>query len=231
MPDQLPEYRIASKTVPIILFAARAGSTYSGQLVARHPAFGRVAEWFNPPRLERLRTEYGFQNDAEAVQYLLDREARQLFGTECTLYGLTSCALLGFLDQILPRARFIMLKRRDRVAHAVSLTKAQLTGQFSSNQTPRMIATADDYDADKIASNLRIIASVYAQLEAFLEAVQADPLTVYYEDIVNDPAAFQSQIFRYLNITPTSVPSQKTSVQKIADAVNAAWIERFRREA
>ena len=230
LPEAIPEYRTSAEKIPILIFAARAGSSYSGQLLGKHPAFGRVAEWFNPDHLARLRSENALVNDAETVQSVLDQQDNQVFCTKCTLFGLTSCALLGCLDQILPRAHFILLKRRDPVAHAVSLTKAQMTGQYSIKQRQTHHVGIDDYDRGHIDHNLRLIASIYARLDAFLDRIGKPALRVFYEDIVREPAAFQSQIFRHLDITPTSVRTQKTSIEKIAEEVNAAWIERFKRE-
>lgn len=223
-------YQIESESVPILLFAARAGSTYAGQLLANHPDMGRMAEWFNPARLHRIRDEHDFADHREAVQYILDHEAKKVFGFECTLIGLISCTLLGFLDQLMPRTYFILLKRRDRVAHAVSLTKAQLSGQYSSNQQPKRTVTINDYDREKIAHNYRIVEGVYEKLEAFLARISAPSLEFFYEDIVENPASFQSSVYANLGLDKRSNIALGTSVKKIGDDVNSAWISRYNQE-
>ncbi|MGP1281723.1 MAG: Stf0 family sulfotransferase [Parasphingopyxis sp.] len=228
LPVDRIRYRLASERVFVMLFAARAGSTYAGQLLSNHPEMSKTVEWCNPKRLIRTRRSKGLADDGLALQWSLDRQKERIFGLECTLVGITSCALLGFLDQILPHAQFIILRRRDTVAQAVSIRKGRLSGRYSSLQKSYRNICDDDFDYDAIAHHKAIVEKIYATHERLLAELGIEAETYYYEDVVADPAQFQQAIYSGLGLAHHHGISTQTRFSKIADDINRAWIARFK---
>lgn len=227
LPDEPMRYDLPSEKILIMLFAARTGSTYAGQLLAHHPDFGGMAEWCNPARLDRTCDQTGLSNHGEALQHLIDTQAKRVFAVECSLVGIVSAALLGFLDQCLPRATFMILRRRDTVAQAVSIQKARLSRQFGSNQKPAREINEDEFDYEQIAHHRDIVRGVYHSHEEILTALGRSAETYFYEDVVADPDAFQSSVYANLGVAQLAEPTVSTRVQKISDEINEAWIARF----
>jgi LPS sulfotransferase NodH len=225
--DGSPDYAISADRFLTFLYAARSGSTYAGQLIANHRAFGKVSDWFNAKRLAAVREENGLANDYQVVQHILDRNSRAAFGQKCNLFTLGASILLGLMERILSRTEFVILRRRDETAQAVSLHRAKLSRQFHSIQDAAHPVTIDDFDYEAIAGHKRVIARVYALHEAFLKALGRPVVTYFYEDMIANPMAFQRSIFDRLGLYSADCRKTETAVSKIGDEINAVWIERF----
>ncbi|MBC7985643.1 MAG: sulfotransferase [Sphingomonadaceae bacterium] len=231
LPAAEPSYRLNSPIMLIMLFAARAGSSYAGTLIGNLPGFGIVTESLNPRALERARLRYELTHDADALQLFLDRRGREMFGFRCTQIGLASAISTGLLAQYLDRARFIVLRRRDVVAQAVSMVVAQRSGQFHSFQPRTGDVSVDDYDYAVIDDRRRTIESIYARHDAVLTALGATAPTFYYEDVAPDPRGFVGGVCDYLNLAMPEAPEIETRVEKLPNTINAEWIRRYREEA
>jgi len=86
---------------------------------------------------------------------------------------------------------YVLLRRRDTVAQAVSYHIARSTGAWSSHFAP----VADSaYDFAGIDAALRNITLWTTWNEAFLKARGAEPVMLWYEDLVADPAAALASI-------------------------------------
>lgn len=121
---------------------------------------------------------------------------------------------------------WIHLRRRDRVAQAVSLAKALQTGQFSSRQTRTGEA---EYDADLIRSCIESTAQGDAIWEDHFADHDITPIEVWYEDLSADPA---HEIRRLLDALGRSDLEVRPPVmERQFDSTNGEWIERFRRES
>jgi LPS sulfotransferase NodH len=119
------------------------------------------------------------------------------------------------------RYHYVHLMRRNVVAQAVSYDIASQTAQWTSG----FAATKDaDYRFDRIHEKLRRIQHQNALIQAFLLACDALPVTVHYEDLVDDAEA----VLRRL-------PCVQDSRTLVLDATirpqgggrNAAWGIRF----
>ncbi|MEM8696595.1 MAG: Stf0 family sulfotransferase [Pseudomonadota bacterium] len=231
LPPEEPEYRLRGEKILVMLFAARAGSTYTGALIQNLPQFGIFTESLNPRALERARLQYGLDDHGAALQSLLDHRGRDIFGFRCTQIGLAGAAATGLLSQFRDRLSFVILRRRNVTAQAVSMVRAQLSGQFHSFQQAEKTVSIDDYDFEMIDNRRRKIDSIYSRHEKVLEALGATAHTVYYEDIVADPGNFLVELCRYLNIDMPPDLALETRVSKLPNRINVRWIERYNAEA
>ena len=221
--DGLPERML------LILFASRAGSTYAARLLAKTPHFNEVREAFNVRPLSRRRLEEGLADDAEAARRSVAAFATgDAFAAKCGVPGLIGAHLTGFLTASWSRLSLVMLKRRDVLAQAVSIYRAQLSGQFHSPQRIQYEVKEADYDRANIARFIKVIERAYEQLERFVELGGKRAPVFYYEDICDDPRAFVEMVCSYIDLPAPTEFDPKVNVKILRDDINKAWIERFR---
>lgn len=128
---------------------------------------------------------------------------------------------------------YIHLSRRDKLAQAVSLVKAEQTGLWhvapDGREIERLSPPAEPvYDFNRIAAQL-------AELEAFetawtdwFTAEKIEPLTILYEDLAMDPGAQVARICEALGKPAPEPETLKPGVAKLADAASRDWMRRFR---
>lgn len=224
LPPVEPEYRLGSRRMLIMLFAARAGSSYAGSLIGNLPWFGTFTESLNPRTLERVRARYELADHVQALQRILDWRGKEMFGFRCTPIGFASAISIGLMAQFRERAVFLILRRRDIAAQAVSMVLAHQTGQFHSFQPRSGEVSVDDYDFAAIDDRRKTIESIYARHEVVLAALGARAPTFYYEDITADPCGFLAGVCDYLGLAVPGAPVIETRVEKLPNAINAEWI-------
>jgi LPS sulfotransferase NodH len=121
---------------------------------------------------------------------------------------------------------WLAIRRRDRVAQAVSWARAMQTGQWASHQRgyapPR-------YDATRIA---RLKAEAEAQdaaWDTFFDAEGIQPLRLDYERLTRDLDGTVRAVLDHLGVAWAGDLGPPPLARQ-ADAISAEWIERFRRE-
>lgn len=156
------------------------------------------------------------------------RGSAQAFGYKAGFTVLASAAYLGFLDQTLARTQFLLPRRRDRIAQAVSLTKAELSGRFHSNQKGSRAVILDDYDANLVAKNLARIRRTEGDLSDFVARIGRDATLFYYEDICADPPNFVGSICALLDLPVPERIDTDVDLEILRDAISEDWTIRFR---
>lgn len=125
--------------------------------------------------------------------------------------------------------RIVHLVRRDRLAQAVSLVIAGQTGSFSSLDAPRR---APVYDARRIASAIAALDRAEASWRQVLEQAQIPVRRIAYEDLQTMADAQFDELAAFLSPDAAGGPRlELPRVERQSDAVNLAWIVRYRREA
>jgi len=121
-----------------------------------------------------------------------------------------------------PDARWIIARRRDQRAQAVSWVRASQTGRWASHQTP---IGPEWYSSAALDRALRQIREGERRWFEFLRG--ADPLVIEYEDLIDDLEAQLLRVYRHLEIEvpPHPVPQ---SLRRQADAVTEDWLARWR---
>lgn len=230
LPETVPDYSEAPDKLLLILFASRCGSSYAGQLLSNTPHFKHVKESFNPTQLQRIREEHGLADDSEAARWMIaNRGTNQAYAAKCGQPGLLSAWHLGYLEAVLHRTHCLVLERRDRVAQAVSLFRAELTGRFHSPQKATRTVQLDDYDREKIEIFYTVIDNVYPSFYRFLDLTEKSYHTVYYEDICADPEAFVQTVCADMDLPMPDDFSAEVRLDILRDDLSAEWIERFKR--
>lgn len=221
----------APDKIVAMLFASRSGSSYAGRLLANTPYFNQVGENFAPDQLAAIAKRRSLPNCHSAAQWMIGhRGTHEAFGYKAGFTVLAAAAHLGFLDKTLARTQFLLLRRRDRVAQAISLTKAELSGRFHSNQQDGRPVALPDYDGDHIARNLNRIERNERDFVDFLSRIGKAAPIIYYEDICAGPAAFVGSVCALLDLTVPEDLNTNVDLEILRDAVSEEWSARFRED-
>lgn len=93
------------------------------------------------------------------------------------------------LETVAESATYVWLRRRDKSEQAVSWWVAGRTGLWMQKLSYDSRVLDDlDYDFDAIDTLRRDSVADEAEWQGFFDANSIDPLTIFYEDVVADPA-------------------------------------------
>ena len=211
-----------------ILFASRSGSNFLGQLLSGTGWFTEIGESFRPSQLTKVRDRYRLLDRRDAAQWMIDnRGTAHAFGFKAGFTVLISAAQLGFLSEVLDRTQFVLLRRRDRVAQAVSLVKSKLSGRTHSRQPVGRPLGEADYDREAIACEVTNIKQIENQLADLVASFGKAAPIVYYEDICARPEQHVAQICDLIGLTVPVDYEPKVSLSVLRDELSARWIKRF----
>jgi LPS sulfotransferase NodH len=214
----------------IVASQARSGSNFLGDLMEQTGRLGRPGEFFSPFVLEQqhpdrdhapaascqLALEEGMsENGVLAIKLFPGHFLRLQHGVR--------------LSEWFGDIRWVWLRRRDRVGQAISLLIAQQTGSFIHKQAAKR---EPSYDRRHLLALLTRIVQQDAMWEAFFARNRIDPLSLWFEDVREDPAGSVAAIGRQLEVElsgATVVPGQRVRSQ--TTELNERWRERFFAEA
>ena len=214
-PFRLPE------KVLIILFASRSGSNYLGQLLSSAGWFKEIGESFAPHQLKKIRDRYALADLHGAAQWMIDnRGTRDAFGFKAGFAVLMAAAELGVLSQMLDRSTIVLLRRRDRLAQAVSLVKSKLAGRTHSGQQEEREVSDADYDAEQIAFQLWLIEERERQFADLTQRLGKEARIAFYEDICTEPRRYAEEICESMGLAFPTDYEPKVRVKILRDEVN-----------
>jgi LPS sulfotransferase NodH len=181
--------------------------------------------------LTKIRDRYALRDHHQAAQWMIDnRGTPQAFGIKAGFYVLTAAAELGFLPEVMSRAQFVLLRRHDRVAQAVSLVKGKLSGQIHSRQMPKRELIESDYDPEAIAVEVNRIAERECQFVDLMTKLGKTAPVVYYEDICDRPLDHVAEICDLMGLPIPSMFEPKVRLSILRNDLSAQWVQRFRAE-
>jgi LPS sulfotransferase NodH len=119
----------------------------------------------------------------------------------------------------------IRIRRRDRVAQAVSLWIAWQTRQWTSRQTARAVELC--YDYTRLREQLRAVEDAECALDLVLSVLPYPVLNVEYETLCSDPGGAIAMLRRNLDLPPCGV-SPTGWAERQSTGQKTAIVERFR---
>jgi len=134
------------------------------------------------------------------------------------------------LATILPSGRprhIVYLRRRDRVAQAVSLARASISGVWRREQESDG-ANAVEYSQEALEAAERGIAFQENIWERMFNDLRIEPLRLFHEDGLADAVRVTQEVAKYLGVTidpeaAISVPR----IEKQSEGDSRQWIERY----
>jgi len=201
----------------IALCTARSGSTLLCRQLETLFALGQMGENLNPPKLKK-----------RTAQEVVDALKGPWFALKCSATGLLCAEATGFIDAYLHKTAFVRLVRRDIIAQAVSHARASQTGQWHSHNKPSQEPV---YDANRIADSVRSLSFWVEQLRHYAEGTGRPHTLLVYEDIAAGlSAARAAGDLLGLPKRPEDDDELFRPIEKMGDAINDEWTDRFVRE-
>jgi len=216
----------------------RSGSTYLSHVLWRTGCLGAPLEYLNFDPVG----PYGFASASPAEQRRLWEAALRGRTSPNGVFGLKGfpiqfealqrdnpALLARVLRDLLPSrtaSRVVRLHRRDRSAHAISYARAILSGVWRKEQE-RGGVSEPEYSPVAVERAERLIAEQEASWDAMLADLKLTPLTLWYEDVVENPGSAVSMVADFLGVALD--PAAAVRIPEVARQSQQgprAWAER-----
>ena len=242
----------------VICTAPRSGSTLLCRMLAATGVAGRpesyfygtsVASWAADLDIAapRARTEPDLLRAVLAAAIAQGRGDTGLFGLRQQQHSFallcTKLALLypgahsqrALLRHAFGSILYLHLTRRDKVAQAVSLLKAEQTGLWHATldgrELERLAPPAPAvYDRMLIAERVALLAAQDRAWAAWFDREGIAPLCLSYETLAADPSGTLAEVLVRLGCSTGGAPALEPDLRKLADATSEDWAARFRAE-
>lgn len=238
----------------LVCATPRTGSTLLCGLLASTKVAGRPESYFRQPdeqfwaaRWEIERTSDGVFEYSGFVRAALAAgrtengvfAARIMWGTMDYLVerlGTVFPALAGgdlnLLNKAFGHTGFIFLQREDVLAQAVSWHRAEQTNvwQQTDQEGSRQPEQEPRFDFDQIRELVQMIEKHNSAWRAWFDSLGIQPHMVRYEDLDADPVGAAREILDFLGLKLPPGRRIRTRHRRLADELNAQWIDRYRAE-
>lgn len=237
----------------LICAAPRTGSTLLAQALTHTGRAGSPEEFFKGhERLDQLWKEtFGISSDAEYFDKVLAARtgANGVFGLKllwpqgpALMAKLRACAPLrdaprnASLHELLVRRlraepSYIWLRRKNKLAQAISYLRAEQTGIWRSNEPPQDGRQADpDFDFDLIVRYLRSVNGFDLEWACFFLAHRVRVLRLTYEDLLASYEATVLKVLDFLQLSGDGITVAPPQLQRQSDERSLEWERRFLQE-
>jgi trehalose 2-sulfotransferase len=237
-----PTRSAAPALVYILASVPRTGSTWFSHLLWQTGCLGAPLEYLN----YEPAGPYGFAKRSPSQQQWLWRSVLRrrtspngIFGFKCfpdqlqylqeTNPELLSEVLASVVTgQHLPRV--IWLRRRDRVAHAISAARAQLSGLWRKEQEEQAGHPRVEYSKTAVERSERLIEAQETAWREMFSDLNIEPLELWYENALAAPEEAVRQVAGHLRVqidpgAAVAVPP----IIKQAEADAREWRDRYTR--
>ena len=189
----------------------------------RPEAIGEFEGWFRYA-LQRGTSRNGVFGAKMMWNYLDDFRDRVR-----ELPGLQQLSFTQALDEIFPNLRIIFVRRRDKVAQAVSLWKAIQTEQWRAEGSGESERAAE-YNYRALKHLVTELHRWDASWEDWFHATGREPIRVIYEEFVNSRASTVGRLLDALGVDPPEVEGEKGPLRRQANDLSRNWVEQFRQD-
>ena len=216
--------------IVVVAASYRCGSTLLSLCLWREGRFGAPMEYFNYEKdMEIMMARLAASDVDDYVEKAMRcrTSANGVFSVKAHFHHFeTLLQKSAVWRSYVRRARFVYINRTDKVAQAVSMSKALQDNAWMSFDRPRRAPLL--YSAQHIEECLR---EVMLQTEAWWrwfdeEGIQ--PFTIVYEELCSNIDAHLGSLARWLGVERDEVdPVGVPLIDRQADRVNREWIDRF----
>jgi trehalose 2-sulfotransferase len=135
---------------------------------------------------------------------------------------------VGHLPELspFPQPRFVWLRRRDRVAQAVSFARAVQTGHWHHWDPPPRAAPTFRYD--EVDALLRELDELEGAWAGWFEQQRVEPLELTYEELVSKPETDTLRVLDFLSLELPAGAAIRPLTPARRDRANEDWSARYR---
>lgn len=232
--DRPPEQVYVLASVP------RSGSTYLSHLLWRTGCLGAPLEYLN----FLPGGHYGFASNSPQKQIAIWESVLRrrtspngVFGIKCfpmliALLHRTNPALYARATAMLMppdrSARVVRLRRRDRLAHAISYARAVHSGIWRQEHEPPE-GVKVEYSREAVDHAMDELERAETGWDPLFDRLKHEPLTLWHEDVVADPDDAVRRVADFLGVRiDPSLAVEVPQVRKQAESDSRTWAERYR---
>jgi trehalose 2-sulfotransferase len=136
---------------------------------------------------------------------------------------------LALLNRAFGRTRFVYLFRRDVVAQAVSLLRAEQTNVWFETGPARHEPEQEPrFDLDQIQERVQLIEEHNTAWRQWFTSARIQPHLVQYEDLAATPISVARGVLSFLGLQLPAGREITVQHRRLADDLNAQWIDRYR---
>lgn len=224
----IPGHPACEKTL-IIASTPRCGSHMLGHSMSVTKALGVPFEYLNRANLAEWQRRLSTRDLPETLAMLIHRRTT-LNGVFSLKLHYSQCEAIGGIDalhELLPQARFILIRRADVLRQAISYSIARQTGVWISEQEPT--ASTAHYSFDLITACLRDIVLQNGQWGTAFADLRDRPLRIDFDDLKEDVSGTIRRIadFADVELAPNQIPEAAPTRRQSGDARTTEWIARF----
>jgi LPS sulfotransferase NodH len=228
-----PMYGAAPTLRYAIACTQRTGSTLLSLALWGRGVCGAPLSYFNPYTMDGIREAYGLQTDKDYADLLFARRVslNGVFGYKIAApHWLSLQNAAPHLFSRVCAERFIYLQRRNHVAQAISLYKAEATGLYFPE--PGEAAPEIPYDFAAIRERYVRILRQNDLWRAIFARHAIAPHVVFYEDLSADVEAEAEAAADFLGLggQAAGLPCELPVLTRQSNKVSADWESRFRAE-
>ncbi|WP_335949754.1 Stf0 family sulfotransferase [Salipiger bermudensis] len=224
---------------PLFLcFTNRCGSTWIGALLAEVGVFPsrtdgkKNFEFFNADSVTSIAKSADLHSMREYISHLNQEYvgAAGFFSTKISVDQLAWITRAELIRDLMPKPRFLFVRRRNTLAQAISFSIALQTHQWTSNHNKE--AAEPEFRPQHIMDLHRIILNANAHFEAYFQLHQVDPLVIYYEDVIGKDKKFLDLAEAYLGVSLENPVEREEefTVRKQSTSRNSEWEEKMRQQ-
>ncbi|PBC76730.1 LPS sulfotransferase NodH [Streptomyces sp. TLI_235] len=225
----------------VVATSPRSGSWLLCELLGSTGIAGRPGEYGAREDAATWRGHYGYSSHAEYFFRFaalmttangvfgaklmwpqwssLGRDARRYLGREPEAFTL--------LDSLAGPLRMLRLRRLDTVRQAVSLARAQQTGQWSLRHGEIPRGEAGTYDAEAVRAAHAALQWQNAEWDRELRRLAVPVLDLEYEALAADPEGTLRAVLEFLEL-PYRGRFRPPTLRRQADARTEDWVSRAR---
>ena len=224
-----------------IWFSQRTGSTLLNTALASTGVAGDPSEWlhfqhhdpatFELEHLERIWEHGTTPNGVFGIKLQFEQKWVDAFRTMLELPVQASRSEVW--SAAFPNcSKHIYMTRRNKVRLAVSWWRAIVSGEWHRKfgEKPQEQDIADQYNYDAINHLILESTMCEAAIEDFFSESNIVPLTIVYEDFIQDYEGTVMKVLEYLDIPAEGVTVGPPAFDKLADDVAEQWVQRYREE-
>lgn len=225
-----------------IWFSQRTGSTLLNYALGSTGVAGNPSEWLhfqykNPATLKREDLEQIWKsgttpNGVFGMKIGFEQKWIDEFRTLFELPQNASRAEVW--STAFPNcSKHIYMTRRNKVRLAVSWWRAIVSGEWHRNygEKPQEHDIADKYNYEAINHLIFESTMCEAAMEDFFSESDIIPLTIVYEDFIQDYEGTVMKVLEFLGIPTADIKVAPPALDKLADEVAEQWVQRFREES
>ncbi|NDW45875.1 Stf0 family sulfotransferase [Ruegeria sp. PrR005] len=140
------------------------------------------------------------------------------------------------IDAAFGPTRYLHLRRRDKLAQAISLVRAEQSGLWhvapDGTEVERLAPHRDPvYDFDAIDREVKALEAYEQGWTDWFAAQRIVPLAFHYEDLADTPERVLSAILDHIGQDPAKARGLEPTVARLSDGLSAEWAARYREDA